>query len=235
MCGRYVSPDTAAIERAFHVGRTSSNPFKTRYNVAPTTQIPVLRLVPGLDGYELTEARWSFVPYWWKQPKPPQHGINARSEDVAAKPMWKDAFRGSRCLVPALGYYEWQTAQRADPKTGEIKPYKQPYYIQRPDKRLFCFAGLMSKWKPEGKEPILTVALMTRAAAPSVKKIHDRMPVVLPEKLLENWASPEIRDSEAIATIIQRSETDFVSYPVSTRLNGSKDDDEELARPLALT
>jgi putative SOS response-associated peptidase YedK len=42
MCGRYVSPDTAAIERAFHIGRTSSNPFPRRFNVAPTTNIPII-------------------------------------------------------------------------------------------------------------------------------------------------------------------------------------------------
>ena len=68
MCGRYVSPDQAAIERAWHIGRTTSNPFKQRYNVAPTTQIPILRARPGPDaGFALTEARWGLIPPWWKE------------------------------------------------------------------------------------------------------------------------------------------------------------------------
>lgn len=47
MCGRYVSPDTAAMERAWHIGRSNSNPFKRRFNVAPTTTIPLLREHPA--------------------------------------------------------------------------------------------------------------------------------------------------------------------------------------------
>jgi putative SOS response-associated peptidase YedK len=43
MCGRYVSPDTASIERAWHIGRINSNPFSRHFNVAPTTTIPLIR------------------------------------------------------------------------------------------------------------------------------------------------------------------------------------------------
>jgi putative SOS response-associated peptidase YedK len=43
MCARYVSPDTAAIERAFHIGRANSNPFPRRFNVAPTMTVPIVR------------------------------------------------------------------------------------------------------------------------------------------------------------------------------------------------
>jgi putative SOS response-associated peptidase YedK len=146
--------------------------------------------------------------------------------------MWRDAYRGSRCLVPAEGYYEWKAAQRTDPAAGEIRTYKQPYYIQRPDKKLFCFAALMSKWKQEGKEPLLTVALMTRSAAPSVEKIHDRMPVVLSDDLMNAWVNPDLKQPQEVAKIIEIAETDFVSYPVSTRLNSAKDDDEELVKPV---
>jgi len=45
MCGRYMSPDQAAIERPWHIGRQNSNPFKRRYNVAPTQAVPALRSV----------------------------------------------------------------------------------------------------------------------------------------------------------------------------------------------
>ena len=101
MCGRYVSPDQAAIERAWHIGRHNSNPFVERYNVLPTTSVPVLRFHDG--ALELTSARWGFIPFWWKQAKPPQSTINARSEEAAGRPMWRHAFARSRCLLPALG------------------------------------------------------------------------------------------------------------------------------------
>jgi putative SOS response-associated peptidase YedK len=41
MCGRYVSPDEAAIERTWHIGR-GNMPFVRRYNIAPTEMVPVL-------------------------------------------------------------------------------------------------------------------------------------------------------------------------------------------------
>jgi len=65
MCGRYVSSERAAIECAWHIGRSTSNPFKQRYNVAPTTLVPILRSGPDGD-LELLEARWGLVPSWWK-------------------------------------------------------------------------------------------------------------------------------------------------------------------------
>ena len=96
MCGRYVHPDSAAIERAWHVGPANGNPFERRYNVLPTTSVPILRAAPGSGGLELVMARWGFVPHWWKDARPPQSTINARSEEAAAKPMWRDAYRRAR-------------------------------------------------------------------------------------------------------------------------------------------
>lgn len=75
MCGRYVSPDTAAIERAWHIGRTNSNPFRRRFNVPTTTNVPLLRGNPATRELELVEARWGFIPHWWKQPRPPQRSL----------------------------------------------------------------------------------------------------------------------------------------------------------------
>ena len=77
--------------------------------------------------------------------KPPALTFNARSEEVASKPMWRLAYRNSRCLMPAEGWYEWQAVEQVDTKTGEIKTVKQPHFIHRPDEPVFAFAGLMSR------------------------------------------------------------------------------------------
>src|SRR4051794_26210482 len=135
MCGRYVAPDNAAIEAAWHIGRRNSNPFPRRFNVAPTMPVQVIAGDREFGEPLLLEARWGFVPGWWKQAKPPSHCFNARAEEAASKPTWRYSYRSARCLVPAEGWYEWRDAERADPVTGELKAYRQPHFIARNDRR----------------------------------------------------------------------------------------------------
>jgi putative SOS response-associated peptidase YedK len=232
MCGRYVSPDTASIERAWHIGRSNSNPFLRHFNVAPTTTIPLVRGNPATGELELIEARWGFVPSWWKQPKPPQHSFNARSEEAAAKVMWRQPYKYSRCLIPAEGWYEWKAVERIDERTGEIRTAKQPHFIFRRDKKPLFFAGLMSVWVTGGDSAKVTCAILTRNAAPSVADIHDRMPVVLPERIFDLWLSPDINTANEVAQLIGSAESIFPHHPVSTRLNTAKNDDEKLLEPV---
>jgi putative SOS response-associated peptidase YedK len=129
MCGRYVSPDEAAIERLWNFTRGGGNPFSRNFNVAPTTQVPVLR--SDGDSLELKGARWGLIPDWWKEAKLPVHTINARSEEAATKAMWRQPLRQARCLIPAEGWYEWQKLERVDPESGEVRQIKQPHLIYR--------------------------------------------------------------------------------------------------------
>ena len=233
MCGRYVSPDSASIERQWHIGRTNSNPFRRRYNVLPTTQVPILRRAGNADELELAEARWGLIPHWWSKPKPPTSTINARSEEAAGKPMWRGPYREARCLIPALGWYEWKPMDRTDPATGEVTSYKQPFYLQADRDGPVCFAGLMSTWIPEGGEPRLTCAILTRAPSLSAAEIHDRMPVILREAAHREWLDPEMNDAARVAEIIAAKAIDKVRhYPVSTMLNSAKTDDEEMVNPI---
>jgi putative SOS response-associated peptidase YedK len=233
MCGRYVSPDEAAIERAWHIGRHNSVPFPRRFNVQPTTQVPILRLDRETGELELTTARWGLIPHWWKDAKPPRLAFNARSEEAATRPMWREPMRHARCLMPAEGWYEWQAVSVPDPTTGEIKPQKQPHYIHRADAKLVCFAALFSEWTPaNGDTPRLSCALLTRDAAPSVRGVHDRMPVVLPDSAFPQWLDRDLAKTEEVAALVASAETVFEHYPVSRRLNSAKDDDEDMIRPI---
>jgi putative SOS response-associated peptidase YedK len=236
MCGRYVHPDTAAIEAAWHVGRQNSNPFDRRYNVLPTTAVPILRAESETGELELTAARWGFIPHWWKDRKPPQSTINARSEEAAGKPMWRHAYRRARCLIPAEGWYEWREMERVDPETGEVKRYKQPYYIRRPDAAPVCFAGLMSlRRSPDGDAETLSCAILTRAAAGAAAEVHDRMPVVLPDAAHAVWLDSRIDDPARVARLIAgEARADFVYSPVSTAINGRVADSPKLIEPVML-
>ncbi|WP_188475576.1 SOS response-associated peptidase, partial [Gemmobacter megaterium] len=99
--------------------------------------------------------------------------INARIEEAADKPSFRDPWRNGRCLIPAGGYYEW---------TGDRSP-KQPHLFQAAgNEDTLWFAGLISQWRD-----LLTCTILTRAANDSVEPIHDRMPVILDTDEREAW------------------------------------------------
>ena len=236
MCGRYVHPDAAAIEREWHVGRDDGNPFARQFNVAPTAAVPMLHQRRGSDALVLSGARWGLIPFWWKQAAPPKFTINARAEEAADKPMWRHAWRHARCLIPAEGWYEWRALERVNRETGEVKTYKQPYYIHRADSHPFCFAGLMATWRPlESDEETLSCAILTRSAAGPATEIHDRMPVVLPAHAFAEWCDPGVDDPARARTLVAEcAETDFAFHPVSTEVNSSRSTGPELIEPVAI-
>jgi putative SOS response-associated peptidase YedK len=230
MCGRYVSPSQAEIERAWHIGRHNSNPFGRRYNVSPTQLIPILRIDRDTGELELLEARWGLIPNWWKDAKPPRISHNARSEEAATKPMWRGALSRSRCLIPAVGWYEWKTVELPDPATGEIKPVKQPHFFHLPDNRVFCFAGIMAMWKaPDDAGWTPSAALFTQDSAGPSAEVHERMPIVLTPEMEKAWLDASITDAgEVMAATRRNAVTAVEHHPVSTRVNASREDDESL-------
>jgi putative SOS response-associated peptidase YedK len=132
MCGRYDNLIAReAYKRLFRAERLPNSNFPPRYNVAPTDEIPIVRVDPHDGTRELTMARWGLVPFWMKEiPKVPH--INARTETVHKLPMFREAFGSRRCLIPATGFYEWE--KRADGR--------QPYRFVMKDLEPFAFAGL---------------------------------------------------------------------------------------------
>ena len=235
MCGRYVSPEEAEIERFWHIGRHNSNPFARHFNVSPTAIIPILRLDRSTGEIELVHARWGLIPAWWKEPKPPRTMHNARSEDAATKPMWKDPLAKSRCLIPALGWYEWKQVERTDPVTGEIIKAKQPHFFHLSGHQLFAFAGLMAMWKPaKDGEWQASCAILTRGAVGPAADVHDRMPVVLSKDSEKAWLDPTITDpTQVITAALGNGVTAIEHHPVSSRVNVASNDDEGLVQKVS--
>ena len=235
MCGRYVSPEEAEIERFWHIGRHNSNPFGRRFNVSPTAIIPILRLDRSTGEIELVNARWGLIPAWWKESKPPRTAFNARSEEAATKPMWKGPLTKSRCLIPSLGWYEWKQVERTDPATGEIIKAKQPHFFHLSDHQLFAFAGLMAFWKPANDEEWqASCAILTRSAVGPAADVHDRMPVVLSKDSEKAWLDPKITDpTQVIAAALGNGMTAIEHHPVSSRVNFASNDDEGLVQKVS--
>jgi hypothetical protein len=88
------------------VPATPERNLPARYNICPTNMIDVV--IERDAKRELVPMRWGLVPSWWKKKaKETPATFNARAETVAEKPMFRSAFKRSRCLIPASGYYEW--------------------------------------------------------------------------------------------------------------------------------
>jgi len=229
MCGRFVSREQAAIEREYNI--RVRQPFERVYNAAPTMELPVLRVAgteagaaTGGGGLEAVAMRWGLVPAWWSQPAPPTSTINARSEEAAAKPMWRQAVRSMRALVPALGWYEWQAREGG----------KQPYFIHAAGMSGFCFAGLWSAHRNAAGEEQLSFAILTRGASTQLAPVHNRMPVVLAPELFAEWLAPwKSEHSAHLASFVARSLEDFEYYPVSRYVNAPRNQGERCIERVA--
>ena len=222
MCGRYVSPDEASIEREFNLVRSEWQ-FPPSFNVAPTQNVPVIRSVEGKPRGSL--MRWGLIPYFARGVPPKFSTINARVETVQTAASYKGPWsRGQRCLVVAQGFYEWQV--QADGKT------KLPYYITTNDQPIFAFAGLWDSSRTDSGARIESVTHITLPANGLLGEIHNtqhRMPAILGKADREAWlnGTPE----EAWETLTPYPDDLMVAWPVSTRVNAPKNNDAKLIEP----
>ena len=200
MCGRYTLRTPAAqLIELFHVPAIPM--LAPRYNIAPTQFVICVRAVAEQpDSREALQMRWGLIPFWAKDMKIGNQLINARSETVAEKPSFRNAFAKRRCLIPADGFFEWQKLS-----TGK----KQPWLIQQEDQQPFAMAGLWECWTPkkdiqksednddadsEGKgraEAVISCTILTTSANDDMKPLHERMPVILPIEAWAAWLSPQ--------------------------------------------
>ena len=222
MCGRYsITTPPEAMSRLFALSGPISN-FPARYNIAPTQEVPVVRLAPLGEARELAMLPWGLIPSWAKQGAKPL--INARGESVADKPSFRAAFKRRRCLLPADGFYEWRR-----PENGP----KQPFNIALRDGGLFAMAGIWETWvHPDGSE-IDACAIITTAANATLAPIHHRMPVILAPGDWDRWLkTPETEAADLLPLLAPAPDDLLKAYEISTRVNRVANDGPELIAPL---
>jgi putative SOS response-associated peptidase YedK len=234
MCGRFVSArKRLELLEKFAAERDSVGEDRNPdYNVAPTKRIyTVLQHKPD-EARELRLVRWGLVPTWAKSTSGGARMINARAETVAVKPAFRSAFKRRRCLIPADGYYEWQTVDKA----------KQPYYIYRTDGGILAFAGIYELWRDESVPDdhenawYWSAAIITTDATDDIGRIHDRTPMVITPDSWADWLDPANNDKEVLlATMLPATSSGaggLTSYPVSTAVNSVRNNGPTLVEPL---
>lgn len=167
MCGRYYVNDelAQAIEKLV---RDLDESLLIRGEIFPDTCAAVV--VRDAEQNILKRMRWGFRP----DTSGKELLINARSESILRRPAFADSVRLRRCLVPASCFYEWDH----DHNKIAFKP--------NVDETGLFMAGI---WKYIGNEDRFVI--ITAPANTDVSPVHERMPLILPEKEQRAWIEQE--------------------------------------------
>jgi len=225
MCGRYITKDQRALERELPFLDIKDWPqFDASYNIAPTQLAPVAIATPS--GHVCRRMRFGLVPFFAKGVPGQYSTINARVETVETAASYRGPWkRGQRCLVLASGFYEWHLLP--DGRS------KQPYFIRPADQDSFAFAGLWDSSKAEDGAVMESFTIITLPASPLMAGIHNtrkREPAILTAEGCRVWLSGTA--DQARALLIAYPDDLIVAWPVSTRVNSPKNNDDMLLEPV---
>jgi putative SOS response-associated peptidase YedK len=226
MCGRAkLESDVSEIKIAFRIPPEYPTPnFAPSWNVAPTDQLPIVRYDPKAGSRTLDLMRWGLIPYWAKDIKIGFSTINAMAETVDTKPVFREAFKRRRCLVPFDNFYEWK---KLDAKE------KQPYAIALADRGLMALAGLWETWRSPANETVRSFTIVTTTPNELCAPIHNRMPVILAAETWPAWLGEEPAEPAQLQALLAPYPADRMTlWPVDKRVGNVKNNDPSLIEPI---
>ena len=210
MCGRY-ELRTGFEQLPSLLKKDLPRGFESNYAqqelIRPTDPVIVLKN----EGKTTTSIMlWGFISEWAKDPfdqKRPRP-FNARAETVREKKLFRGSWRHKRCLFPASGFFE------------------KGHRISRKDEQPFWLGGLWNRWmSPEGSE-LESCCVLTTHPNELIKSLHNRMPVVIPNGLEEEWMAsvkdgPELGALEPMLEEWSSSEwkVEIVNQPLTSQMN----------------
>lgn len=218
MCGRFALAFVKGFYSRFEVIDQQAEVLP-RFNIAPTQTVPVIvRESPN----QVAMMRWGLVPFWAKDPRIGNRLINARAEGITKKPAFRASVKRKRCLVPATGFYEWK----------KLNGGKIPHYVHMRDDSFFAFAGLYDRWHGPDEAGLLTFTIVTTSPNAMMKKIHNRMPVILRPEDEGLWLGKEPLPDDELSRILQPYPAKpMAAYPVSEAVNNPNNESEDLVAP----
>ncbi len=197
MCGRYVIYDQLTKGSLTLLGHE----IPSNFNVAPTTNMPIIRPNTETQEPELRIARWGLLPNWAKDLKIPPF-FNARADKLPGNKVFWPSINQS-CIVPMSGFYEW------------AEKTKFPYFIYGTEEPLLHAAGLWNRWQSKEGEVIDSYTIITTTPNAVLADIHHRMPVFLAEKDREAWLHD---DYDRIISLLLPYSGGMAKYPVNPKI-----------------
>lgn len=212
MCGRFANHLQHLKDWSEILGSWPTE-VSRRYNVAPTQTVAAFVEDGG------RAMRWGLIAPWAKEISSRYATFNARLESVAEKPAFRHAWRSSqRCLIPALGYYEWR-GEKAD---------KQPYFVHLESGQPMVFAGLYEPAREGGFPASCTI--LTRPARGTLEALHPRTPAMLAPEQASAWfgESPD----DVLRLLEEQAPPAAGFYPVDRAVNNARYDAPDCIDPL---
>lgn len=217
MCNRYLSPEEAAIERFWRIGRR--NQWRGQMEIFPRAPGPFVRPVKGAPDYELVIGQWGLIPWFAKTAKLEYSTNNARFEEITRKASFKQSWsHGRRCIIPAWSFDEpcWETGHNVW------------WCFRRADGTPWGLAGLWNAWTdPSTGEVIESYTMLTVNADrhPLMSRMHRPDPRLPPDQQdkrsvvaidladVETWLSGT---TDAAATLVKAPPVETIdAAPVS--------------------
>ncbi|MDO9072233.1 MAG: SOS response-associated peptidase family protein [Rubrivivax sp.] len=176
MCTRYISPEAGDIERHWHIGARTPQPWPR--DMFPRYAGPFIRAARDSAEYrrELVVGQWALVPWFAKSAKLSYPTCNARSEELQAKASYKLPWaRGQRCIIPALAFFEpnWESGKHV------------PWRFARSDGTPWGLAGLWNTWVDKSTGEVVesyTMLTLNADTHPLMKRMHKPDPRLGPEQ-----------------------------------------------------
>lgn len=200
--------------------------YLPRWNIPPTS--PVLTILGHGHARAAGMMRWGLTPSPSRNSRSaPRLLFNARAETIDQRPIFRNAFAGRRCLVPANGFYEW--------RAGTDRT-KTPRWVSHRDGNPVAFAGIWYGAQADEEAPG-TCVIVTTAANALLAPIHHRMPVILLPEQFNAWLSDRTETDTLLAMLGGRDWPEMSVREVSTAVNRVANDgpylidDDEPARP----
>lgn len=175
MCTRYVSPEAAAIERAWHLGRDTPWQGGEIFPQRPGAFIRAAR-DSSEPARELVVGQWGLVPWFAKTPRLTYSTCNARSEELADKATFKDPWKhGKRCIIPAWSFDEpnWESGRNVW------------WRFRRTDGAPWALAGLWNTWVDRSSGELVesyTMLTLNADHHPLMCRMHKPDPKLPPDR-----------------------------------------------------
>ncbi len=222
MCGRFARRSTQEVLSDWFGVELEDMPwFGPSFNIAPQSTQPVVRVNADTGKPEFALMRWGLVPYWAKDAKIGYSTINARAEEAASKPLYREALKRRRCLIPADAFYEWQ---KGNART------RRPFAFAMQNGGPYAFAGLWERWKPRDGEPLETFTILTTDPNELAERVHNRMPVILERSDYARWIEPGEPERPPVDLLRPYPAEKMRSWPVDERVGNVRNDDADLLK-----